>query len=158
MTKQFYFKQFTLALINRVTWFQVFWCITNNSITYQTFACTQFKWSTCSLWPIDGTLSCAQSGSGNNGKGGALHISYFPRKDLRYLIVCLVSWGCGIHRLRLCRRVRSPQWVSWMWHIIWYWGFCDARALGKARHPFIVIAPGSTWLEMAAPYKAQTMG
>ena len=30
---------------------------------------------------------------------------------------CPVDWGCRIHRLLLCRGVRSlPQWVSWIWH------------------------------------------
>ena len=34
MIKQFYFKQFNLALLNNVKWFQVLLCITNNSIIY----------------------------------------------------------------------------------------------------------------------------
>ena len=26
------------------------------------------------------------------------------------------GWDCRIHRLHLCREVRLPQWVSWLWH------------------------------------------
>ena len=29
---------------------------------------------------------------------------------------CPVSWGCRIQRLLLCRGVRLPQRVSWIWH------------------------------------------
>ena len=29
---------------------------------------------------------------------------------------CPVSWGCRICRLLLCRGVRTPQRVSWIWH------------------------------------------
>ena len=29
---------------------------------------------------------------------------------------CPVGWGCRIHRLLLCRGVRPPQRVSWIWH------------------------------------------
>ena len=37
MIKQFYFKQFNFALLNKVKWFQVLLCITNNSIRYLSF-------------------------------------------------------------------------------------------------------------------------
>ena len=29
---------------------------------------------------------------------------------------CPVGWDCRIHRLLLCRGVRTPQRVSWIWH------------------------------------------
>ena len=42
-----------------------------------------------------------------------------------------VGWGCRIHRLHLCKRVRPPpERVSWIWHLtIWWWGssFRDLR-------------------------------
>ena len=67
---------------------------------------------------------------------------------------CPVGLGCRIHRLHLCRRVRTqPTWVSLIWHeTSWCWESSDSRALGNAEHPFITIAPrstlarrGSTW-------------
>ena len=41
---------------------------------------------------------------------------HFKRK-FRFL-KCPVGWGCWIHRLLLCRGVRTPppQRVSWLWH------------------------------------------
>ena len=64
-----------------------------------------------------------------------------------------VSWGCRIHQPHLCRRVRLPQRVSWIWHyMIWWWGFSNTGALGNVEYLFIAIAPrstlawsGSTW-------------
>ena len=61
--------------------------------------------------------------------------------------------GCRIHRLRFCWGVKRPQRVSWIWRqTIWWWGSCNARALGNAEYPFIAIAPrptltrnGRTW-------------
>ena len=38
----------------------------------------------------------------------------WPAKTLIHY--CPVGWGCRIHRLLLCRGVRPPQWVSWLWH------------------------------------------
>ena len=35
MIKQFYFKQFNLAWVNKVKWFQLLRCIANNSIKHQ---------------------------------------------------------------------------------------------------------------------------
>ena len=79
MIKQFYFKQFNLAQVNKVEWFQVLLCITNNSIKHQSFVytqlndqtvlfqtiqfnishvCIQFKCQS-SIWRIDRTLSGA---------------------------------------------------------------------------------------------------
>ena len=64
----------------------------------------------------------------------------------------LVGWGCTIHRLQLCRRVRHFQRVSRIWHkTIWWWS-SGPGALGKVEYPFIAIAPrftltmsSSTW-------------
>ena len=64
-----------------------------------------------------------------------------------------VSWGCKIHRLHLCRWIRLPERVSWIWHeTIWCWGSSNAGALRNAGYLFIAIAPrftlalrGSTW-------------
>ena len=32
------------------------------------------------------------------------------------IVHCPVGWGCRIHWLLLCRGVRPPQRVSWIWH------------------------------------------
>ena len=37
MIKQFYFKQFNLGYGDKVKWFQVLLCISNNSIKHQSF-------------------------------------------------------------------------------------------------------------------------
>ena len=56
-----------------------------------------------------------------------------------------VSWECRIHRLHLCRGVRPPQRVSWIFHLTIRWRDSDnARALGNAEYPFIAIAPRFT--------------
>ena len=34
MIKQFYFEQFNFAYVNKVKWFKVLLCITNNSIEH----------------------------------------------------------------------------------------------------------------------------
>ena len=41
MSKQFYFKQF--SLVNKVEWSQLLLCITNNSIKHQSFIYTQLN-------------------------------------------------------------------------------------------------------------------
>ena len=43
MIKQFYFKQFNLAQVNKVNWFQVLVRISNNSIKHQSFDYTQLN-------------------------------------------------------------------------------------------------------------------
>ena len=43
MIKPFYFYQFNLAHVNKVKWFQVLLCITNNSIKHQSFIYTQLN-------------------------------------------------------------------------------------------------------------------
>ena len=56
-----------------------------------------------------------------------------------------VGWGSRIHRSQLCRGVRLPQQVSWIWHYtIWWWGSTNAGVLGNAEYLFIAIAPRST--------------
>ena len=65
----------------------------------------------------------------------------------------LIGWGCRINRLLLCRGVKLPQAVSWIWHeAIGWWDSSNAEALGKAEYSFIAFAPrstlarsGSTW-------------
>ena len=53
--------------------------------------------------------------------------------------------GLEIHWLHLCRGVKLPQHVSWIWHqTIWWWGTSNAVALGNAKHPSIAITPRST--------------
>ena len=55
-----------------------------------------------------------------------------------------VGWGCGIHRLQICRVVKLPR-LSWIWHeTIYWWRSSDAGALGNAEYPFVTIALGST--------------
>ena len=41
-----------------------------------------------------------------------------PDKDFWWNqnLSCSVDWGCRIHRLLLCRGVRPPNRVSWIWH------------------------------------------
>ena len=83
MSNKFYFKLF--GLFNKVKWFQVLLCITNNSIKYLSFIYTQLNVKTVlfqmilfsistqfnSKWPIDKTLSGAttpgHSGPGSDG-------------------------------------------------------------------------------------------
>ena len=61
---------------------------------------------------------------------------------------CLVGWDCRIHQLHLCRGVRLPQWMSWIWYkTIWWWGSHNAGSLGRAEYPFTAIAPKSTLRE-----------
>ena len=64
-----------------------------------------------------------------------------------------VGWGCWIHQLHLCRRVRPPlQQVSQIWHqTIWWWGFSNAGALGNA--PSLPLLPGSLWLRIVGPVR-----
>ena len=69
--KHFHFKLF--SLINKVKWFQVLLCITNNSIIQFSIS-TQFS----SIWPVNRTLSGAtppgQSGPWSNSNKGILLI------------------------------------------------------------------------------------
>ena len=64
-----------------------------------------------------------------------------------------VSCCCKIHQLHLCRRVRLPKQVSWIWYeAIWWWGSINTGVMGNMECTFIAIAPwstlarsGSTW-------------
>ena len=50
MIKEFYFKLFNLALVNKIEWFQVL--LSNNSIKHQTFVYTQLNDQTVRLQTI----------------------------------------------------------------------------------------------------------
>ena len=66
---------------------------------------------------------------------------------------------CRIHRLHLCRGVKSPQWVSWIWHkTIWWWESSNAGALGNAKYPFIAITSRSTLAWSGTPDRVLSMG
>ena len=56
MTKQFYFKQFNLALV-KVKWFEVLLCILNNSIKHQSFDYIQLNDETVLFQTIQFSLS-----------------------------------------------------------------------------------------------------
>ena len=56
-----------------------------------------------------------------------------------------VGWGCRIHRLHLCRRVRLPHRMSRIWQeTIWWWGSRNAGGLGNAEFSNIAVAPRCT--------------
>ena len=57
MIKLFYFKQFNLAEVNKVKWFQVLLSITNNSIKHQSFVYTQLNEQTVLFLTIQFSLS-----------------------------------------------------------------------------------------------------
>ena len=46
-----------------------------------------------------------------------------------------VDWGYRIHLLHLCRGIRLPRRVSWLW----WWGSSNAVASENAEYPFIAI-------------------
>ena len=85
---------------------------------------------------------------------------YLSKSASTYLSVhihssaCPLDWDCRIHWLHLCRGVRPPQWVSWLWPLrVWWWGPSNTGALGNTKYPFIAIAlrsqvhsgVGSSW-------------
>ena len=57
MIKQFYFKQFNLALANKFKWFQVLLCITNNLIKPLSFVYTQLNDQTVLFQTIQFSIS-----------------------------------------------------------------------------------------------------
>ena len=61
-----------------------------------------------------------------------------------FLYNCPVAWGCRIHRLCLCRGVRPPQWVSWIWHSKIWWAPLHC-------HCFQVHS-GPEWSHLIGPY------
>ena len=71
-----------------------------------------------------------------------------------------VGWACRIHRLYLCRGLRSPpQWVSWIWHeTIWWWGSSNARAFANAKYPSLPSLPSSLWPGVVAFDRVLSMG
>ena len=70
-----------------------------------------------------------------------------------------VGWSCRIHRLLLCRRVRSPQWVSW---------YDTKQSNGEVKVMLelwrmqstssLPLLPGPLWPRMVAPDRALSMG
>ena len=69
---------------------------------------------------------------------------YSPQPRRRNLVQAQIahkSWGCKIHQLHLCRRVRPHipnQQLSW------WWDSSNARPLGNVEFPFIAITIRST--------------
>ena len=74
--------------------------------------------------------------------------------------VCPVSWGCGIHRLLLCRGVRPPpQRVSWLWYLtIWWWGSVMLELWGMPSTPKLPLLPGPLWPKVVAADKGSIYG
>ena len=58
----------------------------------------------------------------------------------------LVSWGYRIHQLHLCRWVRLPQQVSW----IWLWGMQST--------PSLSLLPDPLWPRVVRPDRVLSMG
>ena len=55
------------------------------------------------------------------------------------------SQGCRIHQLHLCRGVRLPQQLPWIWDkTIWWGGFSNDGVLRNAKYFLITITPRST--------------
>ena len=78
---------------------------------------------------------------------------FCPRHCDRGLIVVIiyhlhdpVHWGCRIHRLHLCWRVRLLQQVSW-YETKQFGALENAGALGNAEYLFIDIALRSTLIQ-----------
>ena len=57
MIKQFYFKQFDFAWVNKVNWFQVLLCFTYNSIKHRSFVYTQLNGQTVLFQTIQFSIS-----------------------------------------------------------------------------------------------------
>ena len=141
MIKQVFFKQFNLAQVNKVKWFQILLCITNNSIKHESFIYTQLKDQTVLFqttqfsrshlfafslnvkqffWAIDRTQSGAttpdQSRSGYKGNERVLHILQSSSITGTSLSDCLVSYSLGrgvtsLQRCSLC--ILQPQ-LTWL--------------------------------------------
>ena len=86
MSKQFYFKQISLASVR--------------SLNFKTVLLQVIQFTICShffsIWPIDGSISVAttpgQSGSGNHGKEGVLHIPQSSSITVTSPSDCLMSY------------------------------------------------------------------
>ena len=71
----------------------------------------------------------------------------------------LVSWGCRIHRLHLCRGVKLPQQMSW---------YDTKKSNGEApvmlelwemqSTPLSPLLQGSRWLGVVAPDRVLSIG
>ena len=57
MIKQFYFQQLNLAYVNKFEWFQVWLCITNNSVKPQSFVYIQLNEQTVLFLTIQLSIS-----------------------------------------------------------------------------------------------------
>ena len=57
MIRQFYFQQFRLEQVNKVRWFKVLLCITNDSIKHQSFVYIQLNVKTVLFQIIQFTMS-----------------------------------------------------------------------------------------------------
>ena len=122
--KQFYFKLF--SLVNKVKWFQVLLCITNNSIKHQSFIYAELNAKTVLfqiiqfcisspssfIWPTDRTLSSAttpgQSAPWNDGYKEVLRILQSSSISEASPSDCLESyqntrWG-SLTQLQRCSR------------------------------------------------------
>ena len=63
-----------------------------------------------------------------------------------------ISWGCRIHRLHLCRVVRLPQQVPWIWpYTTKWWGFSNAGVLGNVEYPSLPLLLVLLWPSVVAP-------
>ena len=112
MIKQFYFKQFSLAWVNKVKWFQVLLCITDSSIKHQLFVYTQLNDQAVQFQTIQfsishlltlslnakqfyltyGATTPCQSGPGSDGNEEVLHISQSFRISGVSPSDCLMSY------------------------------------------------------------------
>ena len=71
------------------------------------------------------------------------------------------SAGTGeLQWLHLCREVKLPLCVSWIWlYTIWWW-WCSSNtgALGNAEYPFIAVVPRSTLAWSVSTWKGPIYG
>ena len=73
--------------------------------------------------------------------------------------ICPVGWGFRIHRLHICKGVRLPQRVSWIWHkAIWWWCSSNAGALGNAEYSSLLSLPDRLCPGLVAPDRVLSMG
>ena len=106
MSKQFYFKQFSLAWVPSLN---------GKTVLFQTI---QFSISTqfSSIWPIDWTLSHAttlgQSGPGSDGNEGVLHISHSFSITRVSPSDCLVSYSGDLFGGGLTSLQKSSRYIQ----------------------------------------------
>ena len=110
MSKNVSFTSYSVWHVNKVKWFQVFLCITNNSIEHQSFIYTQLNvkivlfrtiqlsmsMQFSSIWPIDrnltGATSPGQSGPGSDSNEEVLSILQISSISAASPSDCLVSY------------------------------------------------------------------